>query len=271
MITRGHYRDAFRPGFRCHAIITDPPYGAGTHQGWNAGEKQVRTVTGQATRTAIDYTHWTPWDVGDFVSWAAEHCTGWICAMTSHDLAPAYQEAYAAAGLYSFAPIPIIQPRPRLVGDGPSSWTVWLLVARPRNRTYATWGCLPGAYWSHCEKHGAVAGAKPLDLMRAIVRDYSRPGDVVCDPCAGGGTTLLAALWEGRQAIGAELDATTHAKAIDRVTTARIPVRPLFDERAPAVQLDLISSATVAEPAGASFVGATTRTGSAYEGEDLPW
>jgi site-specific DNA-methyltransferase (adenine-specific) len=40
--------------------------------------------------------------------------------------------------------------------------------------------------------------------MRAIVRDYSRPGDIVCDPCSGAATTLLAALTEGRRAVGAE-------------------------------------------------------------------
>ena len=112
------------------------------------------------------------------------------------------------------------------------------MVARPRSRQFSTWGCLPGAYISHCEKHGAVAGAKPLDLMRSIVRDYSRPGDLVCDPCAGGGTTLLASLWEGRRAIGAELDADTHAKATARLSSAAIPVRPLLDDRQP-TQLEL--------------------------------
>ena len=267
MITLGHYREAFRPGFRCNAVITDPPYGAGTHDGVNHLLRESNRMPDRSARRQLRYAHWTPDDVAAFVRWAAGCCRGWICAMTSHDLAPVYQEAYAAAGLYSFAPIPIIQPRPRLVGDGPSSWTVWLMVARPRSRKFATWGCLPGAYMSHCEKHGAVAGAKPLDLMRAIVRDYSRPGDLVCDPCAGGGTTLLAALWEGRQAVGAELDAETHAKAIDRVTTARIPVRPLLDERTPAVQLDLISSPTVGEPAGTPIAVATAATGSAYDEE----
>ena len=41
-------------------------------------------------------------------------------------------------------------------------------------------------------------------LMRALVRDYSREGDVVCDPCAGAGTTLIAASMERRVGVGAE-------------------------------------------------------------------
>ena len=59
--------------------------------------------------------------------------------------------------------------------------------------------------------------------MRALVRDYTRPGDLVCDPCAGGATTLLAAAIEGRRAIGAELDPSTHAKAMRRIARGYTP------------------------------------------------
>jgi hypothetical protein len=241
-LRHGRYQDAFDPWFACDAVICDPPYGARTHEGHNAGEEQVRTLTGQVTRTAIGYQHWTPADVEEFVAWAVSRCRGWICAMTSDDLAPVYREEYERHGRYSFTPVPIIQKRPRLVGDGPASWTVWLMVARPRSREFATWGCLPGAYQSHCEKNGAVAGAKPLDLMRAIVRDYSRQGDIVCDPCAGGGTTLLAALFEGRLAVGSEREETTHANATKRLIETAVPVRPLIEE-SPREQLDLLGDA----------------------------
>lgn len=210
-------------GVTCDALITDPPYGSRTHRGHNDGEEQVRAITGQATRTAIAYSHWTPDDVRLFVASWAPRCRGWFCAMTSHDLVPAYESALDAFGRLTFAPLPIIQKRPRLVGDGPSSWTVYLLVSRPRGAPFNTWGCLPGAYFSRCEKNGVVAGAKPLDLMRSIVRDYSRPGDLVCDPCAGGGTTLLAALTEGRRAIGSEIDLVTHAASSARLAAGYTP------------------------------------------------
>ena len=127
-----------------------------------------------------------------------------MLAMTSHDLIGAWEDAYREAGRHAFAPVVVIQKRPRLVGDGPSSWAVYAMVSRPRNREYATWGCLPGAYEAPTVKDSGIAGAKPLDLMRHIVRDYSRPGDLVCDPFVGSGTTALAALMEGRRFIGAE-------------------------------------------------------------------
>jgi hypothetical protein len=43
---------------------------------------------------------------------------------------------------------------------------------------------------------------KPVDLLRWLVRSYSRPGDLVVDPFAGSGSSGVAALAEGRQFIG---------------------------------------------------------------------
>ena len=45
----------------------------------------------------------------------------------------------------------------------------------------------------------------PLELARRCIRLWSRPGDTVCDPYSGSGTTMIAAALEGRKFIGAEL------------------------------------------------------------------
>jgi site-specific DNA-methyltransferase (adenine-specific) len=68
-----------------------------------------------------------------------------------------------------------------------------------------------------------VVGGKPLWAMRALVRDYSRPGDIVCDPTAGGGTTLLAAAIEGRRAVGAEMNEDNYRKAKRRLEAGYTP------------------------------------------------
>lgn len=54
---------------------------------------------------------------------------------------------------------------------------------------------------------------KPLPLMRWLVRLLCPPGGVILDPYAGGGTTCLAALAEGRGYVGIELDPRYHAAA----------------------------------------------------------
>lgn len=208
----------------CDALIADPPYSDKTHEGWNEGEKQVRTSCGKKTRQSVDYERWTPAHVNEFVCAWHERTRGWMVIFTDDVLMPSFRKAFVQVGRYSFAPVPVIQPRPRMLGDGPASWTVYLLVARPRTKEFARWGCLPGAYDSRCDtKTGIVAGSKPLDLMRCVVRDYSRPGDVVCDPCAGGATTLLAAQMEGRRAIGSEMDKSTFVKAQARCSEMPLP------------------------------------------------
>jgi len=47
---------------------------------------------------------------------------------------------------------------------------------------------------------------KPERLMRWIVDLVTEPADVVADPYAGSGSTLVAAKYEGRRAIGVEID-----------------------------------------------------------------
>jgi site-specific DNA-methyltransferase (adenine-specific) len=47
---------------------------------------------------------------------------------------------------------------------------------------------------------------KPIALMLELVSLFTDPGEVILDPFAGSGTTLVAALRLGRRAIGVEKD-----------------------------------------------------------------
>lgn len=213
----GRWQDALAHVDRVDAVICDPPYGARTHEGHFSGcsDEVDQSLTRQgyddkrSRRRPLNYAAWMPSDVRAFVTSWVPRCRGWFVAFTSHDLVPAYVDALDGAGRYAFAPLPFVEPGKcaRLNGDGPASWTCWIVVARPRNREFASWGSLDGAYVfpkGTVEQVREVVGGKPLGLMRAVVRDYSRPGDLVCDPFVGSGTTLLAAVMEGRRAIGAE-------------------------------------------------------------------
>lgn len=199
----------------CDALIVDAPYSERTHSAYR-DMPELR-------RRAIDYACWSAEDVAAFVAAWAERTRGWMCSITDHVLAGAWADAMAAAGRYVFSPIACVEPgrNVRVCGDGPTQWSCWLVVSRPRTRTMQGWGALPGAYvvakGRPRESYGRMGG-KPLDLMRSIVRDYSREGDLVCDPCAGGATTLIAAALEGRRAVGAEQDAAAYAQAMEVIT-----------------------------------------------------
>ncbi len=63
-------------------------------------------------------------------------------------------------------------------------------------------------------------GTFPLDLPRWCIRLHGKPGATVLDPFAGAGTTLLAALAEGADAIGMEIDPAYVAAARQRLAAA---------------------------------------------------
>jgi hypothetical protein len=214
----GRWQEVLADVERVDATIVDAPYSERTH----SGNQDMRGRFGSAERRSLEYACWTPEDVAAFVKRWSKITSGWIAAMTDDDLAPVYKARYADHSRYAFAQVPIVAPRVRLTGDGPASSTIYLMVSRPKRREFLSWGALPGWYYAKIDRDGHIGG-KPPALMRAIVRDYSRPGDLICDPCAGYGTTLLAAVAEGRSAIGAEVDPETFEKAVARLRRGITP------------------------------------------------
>ena len=62
---------------------------------------------------------------------------------------------------------------------------------------------------------------KPEALVEWFLRTYTRSGDLVLDPTAGSGTTLVVAKKMGRRFLGFETDADMVAKATRRLDNAR--------------------------------------------------
>ena len=206
---------------RCDLVCVDAPYSARTHGGHDGGVAEVNRAevgrvnssTGQVEqgwqRRSINYGAWTPADVGAFVEAWHPRTDGWIVSITDHILAPEWVAALEAAGRYVFASLPFVAPgsRVRLSGDGPSTWTCWIVVARPRTREMASWGTLPGAYVlpPGMAERMPVVGGKPPWLMCRLAEDYSRPGGLIVDPTCGAGTTGIGAIRTGRRAILGDL------------------------------------------------------------------
>jgi site-specific DNA-methyltransferase (adenine-specific) len=197
---------------RVDAVITDPPYSARTHAGHDA-TNNIRATLGYA---ALDDER-----CAVLADAFAACCDGWIVWMTDHTLAPGIEQSLRAAGRYVFAPLPFFHAgrSVRLTGDGPCSWTDWILVAR--TKAQMKWGTLPGGYvagpgWND----KARMGGKPTALMESLLQDYSRPEQTVLDPFMGAGTTGVAALRTGRKFIGCEIDADAFDIACKRIEHA---------------------------------------------------
>lgn len=231
----GRYQDVLAD-VECDAVIFDPPYSQRNHDGHNAYAGATTSTGGNIRnkdghdRETIAYAHWTPEDVREAVDFWSPRARSWIVALTSHDLIPAWEAAHIAAGRYCFAPVPcvITGMSVRMMGDGPSSWAVYAVVARPRAASFLKWGTLPGAYVvSKTQSDSGGGRGKPPDLMRALVHDYSRPGDLVCDPTFGYCSTGVAALGMGRRFTGSEVDPLVFVEGSKRLAAVQ-PV-DLFD------------------------------------------
>lgn len=209
-------------GTVCDLLAVDAPYSDRTHAGHD------RAVRGLAR--PLNYAAWSAADVQAFVSAWSPLTRGWMVSITDHVLAPAWAAAMEAQGRYVFAPLPYVAAgsRVRLAGDGPSCWTTQIVVGRPRSEPYSKWGTLPGAYIlpPGYGERWIVVGGKPVWLMERLIEDYSRHGDIVCDPCCGGGTTLVAAQQTGREAIGG--DALREHADMSAERISRMAQQPLF-------------------------------------------
>lgn len=220
----GDWREAAWNVDMVDSVITDPPFSPRTHGGQHHGRRDERYGVKNASRLSrrgIGYDAWSESEAREFVAHWCCRTRNWICVFTSHDFIPVLHDQFAIAGWTTFAPISCVQMyrNVRLAGDGPSNWTDHLVVAR--RRSVVRWGALPGAYVGKATDEGenaldrskrAVAGAKPLWLMRAIVDDYSQPGDMVFDGFAGGFTTGVACRELGRRCIATERDPDVFAK-----------------------------------------------------------
>jgi hypothetical protein len=61
---------------------------------------------------------------------------------------------------------------------------------------------------------------KPVALMRQLIESSTVVGDLVVDPCAGVGSTLVAAILAGRRAWGVEIDERWADIALARIRCA---------------------------------------------------
>lgn len=219
----GDCRDILPNLPRVDAVITDPPYSERTHKGHDASASgHAGAGRDGAKRSELGYDAMTEADMADYAKNIVGVCSGWIVTMTDHVLAPSLQRYLEGAGRYVFAPLPFYAPgsRVQLSEDGPSSWTVWIVVAR--TAAQSKWGTLPGGYvagpgWREREH----MGGKPTALMDRLIEDYSRSGQTVLDPYMGSGTTGVSCFNIGRKFVGIERETKYFDIACRRIEDAQ--------------------------------------------------
>ena len=128
-------------------------------------------------------------------------------------------------------------PMPQLSGDRPGVGFEALEIAhQPGRKRWNSGG--RSAVWTFSalqgnfpERQGNTHPCpKPVQLMEALIADFTDPGDLILDPFAGSGTTGVAAIKMGRRFIGWERNPDYYKIAVERLTAARALPTAFFDD-----------------------------------------
>lgn len=194
-------------------VITDPPYEAEAHTLQRrvkpAGWRQAEYGDGRTVAPApLDFNPITPEERRESARQFARVARGWIVVFCQVEAVAAWRDDLNAAGAKYRRTIPWVKPdaMPSLHGQWPGQSFESIVLASVKGAAPCPGG--GGAVAYRHSKHTPDAPhptTKPLRLMCDLVELVSLPGELICDPFAGGGTTGIAALQLGRRFIGWEV------------------------------------------------------------------
>lgn len=227
-VVHGNCREvmASMPDASVDHVITDPPYSEQVHKSVRGGGRHRLHNAATAPRVVdLGFEH-----LDDATRLAcaiqfARLVKRWILAFSDVESAHLWQRDLVDAGLrYRRTGAWLrIGGAPQFSGDGPAAGFEAIAMAHRPGRSRWNGGGHAAVY-----THPIVANRigqrgsrchtaqKPLALMLELVELFADPGDIILDPFAGSGTTLVAAMRLGRRAIGIELDAAHCATARER-------------------------------------------------------
>jgi site-specific DNA-methyltransferase (adenine-specific) len=206
-------------------VICDPPYEAIMHDS-KSGMKGLVRPDGSH--------HWQPLDfepIDDirtaFVEACAPICEGWFIAFCTSEGVGRWADAVNSSPMKYKRACVWIKPdsTPQMNGQGPAQGAEHFICAWA-GKGFARWsaGGKRGVYThlvNNPERTGQHPTEKPRRLMSEIIADFTNPGELICDPFMGSGTTGVAAVMAGRRFIGIEQNPAYFDLAVKRLTDAQ--------------------------------------------------
>lgn len=211
-------------------IITDPPYEAEAH----TKGRRIKTsggggVYGSTGSAPLEFESITP-----AIRSAAAHFFGrvarrWVLIFCQVEAVGEWKAEIEIAGLIYKRACAFVKrdAQPQLSGDRPGMGYESIICAHTPGRSRWNGGGKRGVYTSVRATTERGKGKafhqteKPMALMLDLVRDFTDPDELICDPFAGSGTTGIACLQLGRRFIGWEKDPKYHAIACKRLAQTR--------------------------------------------------
>lgn len=224
--------------------IFDPPYEDITHKAKSGGRKKLRSDEGPELKS-IDFASID--GVRDVVTeLIAQQCRGWFVAFCSPEGIAPWRDAIERAGIRYKRACFWYKPdsTPQLNGQGPA-YAVEPFVTGWCGSGYSRWyGGGRRNLFEHLTNQSTRDGRhpteKPVSLMSDLVGLFAAPGEIICDPMMGSGTTGVACIKRGRRFVGIEKDPAYFDIACERIDfAARQP--DMFGEQSEVVQEDIFA------------------------------
>lgn len=182
-------------------VITDPPYSEHVHA---VGRIQNRYRGGDDSfgfdSLSADLRLTSSANFGRI-------CARWCLIFSDMEGAHGWAEDLRACGIDPLRRGVWVKPdaMPQLTGDRPANGCESIVIAHRKGKKRWNGGGLP-AVWTHCiaRTDRVHTTQKPVDLMCALVSQFTDPDDLILDPFCGSGTTGVACLRLGRRFIGIE-------------------------------------------------------------------
>lgn len=210
-------------------LICDAPYSAKVHD--NAVSNNNAAQGPGTHKRGLGFGPLTP-ELRAAIAQVAQHATRWSLIYSDLESGHEWRAAVVTQQTEYLRTVPWIRwSQPQKSGDRPPSGAELVTVFARRGRKH--WSG-PGSLTafetrdepcvaSHFDAKSLrgddkYSCEKPLDLLLQQVSWFSDPGELVCDPCCGVGTTGLAARMLGRDAL--LLDASAEACMIARTRLA---------------------------------------------------
>ena len=168
--------------------------------------------------------------------------SGWVLAFSLTEGVGAWEAALTDAGAKWDTTLAWVKPdaSPRFNGQGAARGFECICTAWAGSGHRGWNGGGRRGVLTHLTAKGGHETAKPVDLLMELIALYTRPGDRVCDPFMGSGTTGVAALRLGRRFVGIEKDEGHFAAARERIAAIdATPFLPFAKGGLAAVQASL--------------------------------
>ena len=185
------------------AVITDPPYSARTHKNAKKNDSQL----GYGVQ-AVHFDSFTDEMLYQAFDEMARVTKSWIVSNIDYNHAFRFETQPPVGMVQKRIGIWVKNnPMPQISADRPGQgWEAITYLHKATGRSSWNGGGLHGNYVTNLATPTGHPTPKPLTMLHSFVERFTNHGDLILDPFAGGGTTLIAARNLQRKAIGVEVD-----------------------------------------------------------------